>query len=214
MKNKFLWSLVVIMGLSFGVGSVQGSANEGTSATCWSPAKVQLQSQLRKLWIDHTVWTSRYIVSAVAGLPDQKLVLDRLLKNQQDLGDAIKPYYGEQAGNKLGELLREHILLAGKVVDAAKSGNQANLNKYNKEWYRNADDIAKFLSGANPNWSQKDLQDLLYMHLKFVADQATARIKKDWKADIDAFDQGEDHILKLSDTLAEGIIKQFPDKFK
>jgi hypothetical protein len=83
------------------------------------------------------------------------------------------------------------------------------LKKYNKEWYRNADDIAKFLSTANPNWSQKDLQDLLYMHLQLVTDQVTARVMKNWKTDILAFDKGESHIIKLADILTEGTIKQF-----
>lgn len=87
------------------------------------------------------------------------------------------------------------------------------MKKYNTEWYRNADDIAKFLSSANPNWSNKEWKDLLHIHLKFVADEAVARIKKDWDADIRAFDEGEDHIIKMADTLTEGIVKQFPNKF-
>jgi hypothetical protein len=181
---------------------------------CLSPMMVQLQGDLRKLWIDHTIWTRSFIVSAFAGLDDQKDVLGRLLRNQQDLGDAIKPYYGEAAGIKLAELLREHIILAGEVVSAVKSKNQTDLKEYNKEWYRNADDIAKFLSTANPNWSQKVLQDLLYMHLQLVTDQVTARAMNDWKTDILAFDKGENHIIKLADTLTEGIIKQFTEKFQ
>lgn len=181
--------------------------------SCPSQSAIQLKDDLRRLWIDHTIWTRNYIISALAGLKDQDKVLARLLKNQDDIGNAIKPYYGEAAGNKLAKLLREHILLAGKVVVAAKSGNQANLKKFNKQWYKNADDIAQFLSSANPNWSNDALKNLLYTHLKFVADEAVARIKKDWDADILAFDKGEDHIIKMADTLAEGIIKQFPNKF-
>ncbi|QGR00382.1 glycosyltransferase [Paenibacillus psychroresistens] len=181
---------------------------------CMTQSMVQLKASMRKLWFDHVLWTRNYIVSAVAGLDDQAKVLARLLKNQQDIGDAIKPYYGEAAGNKLAELLKEHILLAGKIVDAAKTGNQADVEKYNKDWYRNADDLAKFLSSANPYWSEKVLKELLYMHLQLVTDAATARIKKDWDADIEAFDKGEAHITVLADTLTKGIIQQFPDRFK
>jgi hypothetical protein len=172
-----------------------------------------LKSDLRKLWIDHVLWTRSYITSALAGIGDKDKVLVRLLKNQQDIGDAIKPYYGEKAGNQLAELLREHILLAGKVVEAAKSGNQSNLKKYNEEWYKNADEIAHFLSSANPNWSNKVLKDMLHTHLQFITDQAVARIKKNWDADITAFDRGEDHMIKFADVLTEGVIKQFPNKF-
>ncbi|WP_410512817.1 glycosyltransferase [Paenibacillus sp. BR2-3] len=179
-----------------------------------SQSAVELNSHLRKLWIDHVIWTRNYIVSAVAGMEDQEKVLARLLQNQQDLGNAIKPYYGEAAGNKLAELLKEHILIAGKIVGAAKSGNQGDVEKYNKEWYRNADDIARFLSSANPNWSMKELREQLHVHLQLVTDAVVARIGKDWVADIHAFDKGEQHMIKLADTLTAGIIKQFPKSFK
>lgn len=98
-------------------------------------------------------------------------------------------------------------------MEVAKSGNQADLKKYNTEWYRNADDIALFLSKANPNWNNEELKSLLYKHLKLLTDEVVARLKKDWDAEILAFDKGEDHIIKLADALAEGIIKQFPKKF-
>lgn len=185
-----------------------------THEQCLSPSMVQFKGDMRKLWIDHAIWTRSYIVSNLAGLLDQEQVLARLLKNQKDIGNAIKPYYGEAAGNKLAELLTEHIVIAGKVVNAAKSGNQADLQKFNKEWYKNADDIAKFLSGANPNWTHKQLKDLLDRHLQLLTENVAARLAKNWEADIMAFDQGEDHIILLADTLTEGIVKQFPDRFK
>ncbi|WP_345774037.1 glycosyltransferase [Paenibacillus sp. H1-7] len=153
------------------------------------------------------------MISALGGLEDQEQVLARLLQNQVEIGNAIKPYYGEAAGNKLAELLKQHILIAGKVIAAAKSGNEQELAVQNKEWYRNADDMAKLLSGANPNWSFKELQDLLYTHLKLLTEDAMARHKKDWNGSIAAFDKGEDHLIKLADALSKGIIKQFPDQF-
>lgn len=192
--------------------------NEQTLTTahkeCLSPSKVKLKEDLRKLWIDHVVWTRNYIVSAISGLEDQQKVLERLLQNQQDIGNAFKPYYGEEEGNKLTELLREHILIAGKVIDAAKSGDQANFEKLNKEWYRNTDDLTKFLSSINPHWSEKVLRDMYYVHLQLITDDVTARLKKDWDAETIAFDKGLDHMIEFADILTDGIVKQFPDKFK
>lgn len=209
--------LIASMAMSLTSANAEEAANSeqvSMQKQCLNPSMVQLKENLRKLWIDHVIWTRSYIVSAIAGLEDQEEVLARLLRNQQDIGNAIKPYYGEAAGNKLAELLREHILIAGKVVDAAKAGNQADFEKFNKEWYRNADDIAKFLSSANPNWSYKELRELLFVHLQLLTDAVTARINKDWDADIVAFDKGQAHIIKIADTLTAGIIKQFPEKFK
>jgi hypothetical protein len=212
-KILLLCTVLTMSSVPFVAGAT-GNVQSRAQKECLSPSKVQLKGDLRKLWIDHVTWTRSYIVSAIAGLEDQEKVLARLLRNQQDIGNAIKPYYGEEAGNKLAELLREHILLGGKVVEVAKTGNQADLDKYNKEWYRNADDIAKFLSNANPNWSDKELKELLHRHLQLVTDQVTARLKKDWDADIIAYDVGETHMIMFADVLADGIIKQFPKKLK
>src|SRR5687768_5094996 len=74
-----------------------------------SQKTVQLRVDMRELWTEHAFWTEKFVTSAINGLEDQEPVLARLLKNQDDLGNAIKPYYGEEAGNKLAQLLREHI---------------------------------------------------------------------------------------------------------
>ena len=92
-------------------------------------------------------------------------------------------------------------------------GTRKSLKKYNTEWYKNADDIALFLSKANPNWSQSQLQEMLHIHLKLVTDQVVARLKKDWDAEIVAYDINEDHMIKFANILTSGIIKQFPNKF-
>lgn len=189
------------------------NTNGQKETICLSPKMVQLKGDMQKVWIDHTIWTRSYIVSAMSNRVDQKDVLDRLLRNQQDIGNVIKPYYGEAAGNKLADLLREHILFAGKIVAAAKAGNQADLEKLEKDWHRNADDIAKFLSNANPNWQFKTLQDMLYTHLQLINEIVINCLKGDWKADIAATDKNEIHMIHLADILTEGIVKQFPDKF-
>lgn len=193
--------------------SVQAKEGNKKDSVCLSPKMVQLKTDMQKVWIDHTIWTRSYIVSAISNRPDQKDVLDRLLQNQQDIGNLIKPYYGEAAGNKLADLLREHILIAGKIVAAAKAGNQADVKKLEVDWHRNADDIAKFLSAANPNWQFKTLQDMLYQHLQLITEIVLACLKGDWKANIAATDKNEIHMIHLADILTEGIVKQFPEKF-
>ncbi|RDY23470.1 glycosyltransferase [Romboutsia maritimum] len=177
-------------------------------------AACDLKMAERRLWMDHVSWTRSFIISDLSSLKDKGLVLERLLKNQDDIGNSIKPYYGEEAGNKLATLLREHIELAGQVTNAAKSGNKEDLEKYNKLWYENADKIANFLSSANPNFSDKTLKSMLYKHLQFVTDQVVDRLNNDYKADIEAYDKGESHMIMFADVLTDGIIKQFPQKFK
>ena len=205
--------LLLISLMSSGM-TVKASHTDSRNNTPFTKAQCTLYKEQQKLWIDHVSWTHSYIISAIASLKDQDDVLQRLLKNQENIGNSIKSFYGEEAGNKLATLLKEHIVLAGKVLEAAKTNNKTELDQYNKQWYENADQIAEFLSNANPNYSKKELKNMLYTHLQYVTDQVVARLNSDWKADIRAYDKGEAHMIHFADILAEGIIKQFPDKFK
>jgi hypothetical protein len=153
------------------------------------------------------------IVSAVAGLPDVEAAAGRLLQNQADIGNAIKPYYGEEAGAKLTELLRGHILTAADLVGAAKAGDTAKLEKAKTDWYVNGDQIAGFLAGANPAWPVDTLKGMMRGHLEQTIGEATARLQGNWAQDITEYGHIHDHILQMSDALAAGIITQFPEKF-
>lgn len=217
MKKKYpimVFTMIILML----VGAVPCQAY-GDEKSCYvqdncNQGAVDFKNTERKLWSDHAFWTSKFIISDVANLEDKNKVLERLLKNQDDIGNSIKPYYGEEAGNKLAWLLKEHIKMAGAIVDAAKVGNKEDLDKYNKLWFQNADQIVNFLSVANPKWSKKELKDMFYEHLRLVTDQVVARINKNWDDDINAYDKGLGHLLKIADTISDGVVKQFPDKFK
>ena len=174
-----------------------------------------LHDPMRKLWEDHITWTRVFIISAVGDLPDKATATERLLQNQVDIGNAIKPLYGEQAGNKLTALLKEHITTAAEVVTAAKTNDQAKLADANKRWFANADQIADFLSSANPkNWPQAEMRSMMKEHLDLTTQEAVARLHGDWAADVKAYDAVHQQILKMADELTMGIVKQFPEKFK
>ena len=176
-------------------------------------SQAQLRQELRKLWEQHVAWTRLYIVSALSDLPDAQATADRLLRNQDDIGAAIKPFYGEAAGAKLTQLLRTHITEAADLLKAAKAGDQPHLTKAKDAWYANGDDIANFLSQANPdNWPADQVKMMIRMHLDQTIAEATHRLQNNHVAEIADYDAIEDHMLKLADTLATGIAAQFPDK--
>ena len=175
---------------------------------------VELGKAMRMLWEDHITYTRNFIISSLAGLEDAGKIAERLLRNQDDIGNAVKPFYGDEAGAKLSALLRAHILIAADVVKAAKAGDAAGLDAANKKWYTNADELAAFLSGANPNWKRADLMDMLHKHLEYTTQEVVCRLKKDWSGDIAAYDKGHAHMLMFADVLTRGIVMQFRDKFK
>jgi hypothetical protein len=180
------------------------------------PAKqAAFQATMRKLWEDHITWTRVFIISAAADLPDKGAATQRLLQNQMDIGNAIKPYYGDAAGDQLTALLKDHILISADVVAAAKANDQAKLADANKRWFANADQIADFLSKANPkNWPNAEMRTMMHDHLTLTTNEAVARLHGDWAGDVRAYDAVHQQILNMADMLSTGIINQFPKQFK
>lgn len=178
-----------------------------------SEAQCNLRTALRKLWADHAIWTRQYIVAFASDGLDTGAAATRLLKNQEHIGNAIVPFYGEVAGTRLTDLLKQHILIAVDLLTAAKAGDDAEFQRQDQRWSQNAEEIATFLSGANPNWPKNDVVDLLTVHLKLTKGEAVARLTGKWDDDVAAFDDIFTEILTVADTLVDGIVKQFPDRF-
>jgi len=173
----------------------------------------QLRMAMHKLWEDHIVWTRNVILNIMDDLPGTEQAVNRLLQNQDDIGNAVKPFYGEAGGKELTRLLREHITIAADLLKAAKTGNNSAFDAANKKWFANADEISGFLSKANPNWKLNDMKKMMNDHLTLTTEEAVARLKKDYVADVKAYDKVHEEILMMADMLTDGIIKQFPGKF-
>jgi len=170
---------------------------------------------MRKLWEDHITWTRLAIVSFAGGLPDLQATEARLLANQVDIGNAIKPYYGRAAGKRLTALLKDHILGAVALLQAAKSGDQAAIAKASTAWYVNANQVADFLHAANPHaWSRTTMRAMMKTHLDQTLAEAQHRLQGDFAADIRDYDAVHRHILEMADTLSAGIMRQFPQRFR
>jgi hypothetical protein len=187
----------------------------GHSSHARSAKAFALRTDMRKLWEDHITWTRLAIISLESGTPDTDATVGRLLQNQTDIGNAVKPFYGEAAGNELTAQLRQHILIAADVIAAAKAGNQAGLADAQARWQQNADGIAALLNSVNPRyWKLPVLKAEMSMHLQLTTEEAVARLQGDWTADVAAYDKVHDHILHMSDLLSSGLIKQFPKRFR
>src|SRR5262249_1374818 len=135
---------------------------------------------------------------------------DRLLRNQDDIGNAIKPFYGAAAGEQLTALLRQHILQAADILAAAKAGDAAALDAAETAWYANAQRIAAFLHDLNPgNWPLDMLQTMMRDHLDLTLTEAVDQLSGNFAQSVADFDRVQDEILGMADTLSNGIIAQF-----
>jgi hypothetical protein len=178
-----------------------------------TPKRVAFHDEMRRLWEDHVTWTRLAIISLTTSSPDTEATVGRLLQNQTDIGNAIKPFYGDAAGQELTRLLRDHILIAADLVVAAKAGDQAAVADAQARWTANADDIAAFLAAANPRfWKLDEMKTMLHEHLRLTTNEAVARIQGNWETDVATYDEIHRQALEMADMLSSGIIKQFPGR--
>jgi hypothetical protein len=211
--------LAVCLAVGFAAGAVDQHST--ADAAAGAPANRQaLHDNMRELWAgEHIVWTRCYIISAGTlpdNLPDTADTAARLLANQKAIGNAFKPFYGDEAGDALAGLLRQHILIAVDLIDAVKADNAVAIQQASDAWYANAHDIAVLLNSLNPeNWPVDAVEALLDQHLNLTATEAVARITStgSYEPDIKAYDAVHGQILQLADALSDGIIAQFPQKF-
>jgi hypothetical protein len=214
---------VVAIGIALAVAGVVAVDARAPRADAATPGhsvvsqRAAFHDAMRKLWEDHIVWTRQFIVSAATeteNLPDLGPTADRLLQNQDDIGNAIKPFYGDAAGEHLTALLREHILTAAALIADAKAGDDEKVASDAASWYANADEIATFLHGANPDsWPLAEMKSMMKSHLDLTLREAVARLEGRYADDIDAYDAVHAEILEMADMLSAGIIRQFPRLF-
>jgi hypothetical protein len=214
--NARLWKALGLVAILTMVGGAVMLNAPSTASATTKTDRVGFQMDMRKLWEDHITWTRVVIISVFASLPDRSAATNRLLQNQVDIGNAIKPFYGDAAGNQLTSLLTTHIVGAAQILDSMKATapsctpDPAAVAR----WYANGNDIAAFLHAANPTkWPLAEVQQMMKSHLDLTAAEATARCKMDWNGDVAAYDRVHLEILQMADMLSQGIIRQFPQKF-
>jgi hypothetical protein len=184
-------------------------------------ARAAFHDQMRELWEDHIVWTRQFIVSAATqaddlpdALPDAGPTADRLLRNQADIGNALGQFYGEEVGDQVEALLRDHILTAADIIAAAKATDSDAVDAAVARWYANADEIATALHELNPrNWPLDEMKAHMKDHLDLTLEEALARLQGRYADDIAAYDKIHVQILGMADMLSDGIVAQFPARF-
>lgn len=200
----------------FGVAALIAVTTMAAAAYASAPklSVLAFHDAMRKLWEDHVTWTRLAIVDVAAGAPDTAPTVDRLLQNQADIGSAIKPFYGDAAGTQLTSLLRTHIVLAASILVDAKAGNTAGVDANVTAWYSNANDIAAFLSSANPkNWPLDAMESMMKTHLDLTLKEGVAQLTGDYATSISTYEAIHLEILQMADMLSAGIVAQFPSQF-
>ncbi len=182
--------------------------------SCISEKEVRLSNAMRLVWEQHVYWTRMTINSIVFNLPDVDAVTARLLRNAADMGNLLKPFYGNRIAEKFSNLIRDHLVIAAELVKAAKAGNQQAVADAERRWFTNAEEIAEFLSRINPFISRDEFREMFFEHLELTTQEAVLTLQNKFQSSIAVFDKIEAEALEMADTITNAIVKQFPRKFK
>lgn len=183
------------------------------SRSWWSMRQVDLLKRMNLAWEQHIMWTRMLLISIAENLKDLDATQTRLLQNPKDIANIFRKYYGDTVANRIDKLLTEHLVIGKDLIVALKNNNQRLATELTDKWYKNADEMADFFSSINPFYSREKLRDMFYDHLDLTTDEVTARLRKDYTADIEAFDKVQQEILKMSQYFVDGLFRQFPNLF-
>lgn len=164
----------------------------------------KLRSQF--LWSDHVGYTRNAIVSILSELPDVDSISQRLLKNQEDIGIFISPYYSTEQVSTYVDLLKQHIIIATDVIKGVEGSE--------KQWRMNGRDIVNYMNRMNKMfWPISIIGPMWSRHLNLTIAQVNARNNAMWDNDIEVYDENHNHMSEFSDLFSTGIIYQNMDMF-
>ncbi len=184
------------------------------SATAAAPAAPKLHEAMRSLWHGHIVATRDYALAVHKGdKTGAAKAADAVVSDARQIADAVAGFYGKPAGEQMLNLLAGHWGGVKALTDSTHAGDKAGEERAMHDLSGNATAIAKFLAGANPNWTEGTLQGALMMHVndhktqidQMMSNAPAAEQAKSWA-------EMQRHMDTIADVLADGIARQFPDK--
>ena len=214
MKKNTVMLLILVLALLVLFASSHVLAQAKKGAVKSTPKTVDLRLVLRDLWVGHIFWVRNVVLTTkLADAAAAKTAEEQALQNAKNIANSITPYYGKEAADKLFNLLAGHYGAIKEYMTAVYAGDKQGADAARNKLLKNGEEIATFLSSANPNWSKEALLSALAAHAGHHIAQIEAINTKNWPSEAQTCEDMKNHIYKIADVLADGIVKQFPAKF-
>lgn len=185
------------------------SSQQVRSAKSWQTA-----AALRDLWIGHVFWVRSFSVATLSkNEAAAKAAEQQAVANAQAIAGAIEPFYGATAKDALFKLLAGHYGAVKAYLVATASDDTAAQSKATEQLTSNAEEIAAFLSKANPNLRKDALNELLLAHGGHHIQQIQELKALNYTAEAKTWADMTNHMYTIADALADALAKQFPKKF-
>jgi len=172
-----------------------------------------LAQAMQRQWMDYAVWLREYVVAAVDERIDKPEIAARLLRTPTDIGRAVEKYHGRKVGRRFTQLLKQHVTIAIDLVDAACSGERQRYIDVESVWDDNASDFVTELGTLNVTWTGARVRELWPLQVSQVKAMLTARLEENFDKEVDIYDELLSSAVSFADAIADGIIREFADKF-
>ena len=191
--------------LVLAVVGLVGCAHEPRAIEDANPARVaDTKAALRDLWAGHIFWIRNVVLDNATNNPAARDAAEKeVVANAKQIADTITPFYGEVASAKLFTLLAGHYGAVKEYSEGTIAGSKRQQDAALAHLASNADEIAVFLSGANPNLPKDTVRGLIAAHGAHHVAQHEAEI---WQV-------MRQHLYVIADALTTALAKQFPGKF-
>jgi hypothetical protein len=184
------------------------------AATPDSGKVAETKAALRDLWVGHIFWVRGVVFATIAKNGPAAVAAEQaVVGNAKDIAGAIAPFYGQPASDQLFALLAGHYGATKEYLDAAVKKDAAAESKATDHLTANAQEIAVFLSGANPNLPKDTLEELLLAHGGHHLQQIQELQAGQYEKEAATWGAMKGHIYVIADALTDALAKQFPEKF-
>jgi hypothetical protein len=169
---------------------------------------------LRDLWVGHIFWVRAVSIAMIEKRDDAaKVAEQQAVTNARSIAATIEPFYGAAAKDTFFKLLAGHYgavkayLMATVANDAAKQGTAT------QSLTANAEEIASFLSKANPHLPKDTVNNLLLAHGGHHIQQIQELKDRKYEAEAHTWEEMKNQIYQIADATADALAKQFSEKF-
>jgi hypothetical protein len=209
---------VVIVAILVVGGVAIALVNKSNKTTATVPSSAtkaaDLRANLVTLGVEHMTLTDQAVDAALDGNADATAIDNSLNANGKAIGAAVGSVYGTSAQNTFDTVWQIHLNDFVKYAVADKQGDAAGKTAALTDIQNNYTvPLAQYLAKANPNLPEATLQKALEMHVSMTALMIDDHVQGNYAAEANELNMGNTDIAGLFSTLAQGIVKQYPNKF-
>jgi len=183
------------------------------AAVAFSP-RSDLRLALDRLLAEHFVLAAEAMKAGVRQAADFDASATALGSNTDDLSAAVGGVYGSEAGAAFKEVWGAHVEAYLSFVQALGAGDESARASSLEQLHAYHDQLADFLSTANPHLRHDDVADLIRLHVQALISQAEATAAGDDARAVATTREGYAGTFRVGAALAEAIAKQFPDRYR